>query len=103
MLAVLLLFLPGCVQLTGQRITWWYDRAKDELQVLIHYDGIHDSGNDQNGKGTEQIPPFVREGNVMLLDWPFQLEMAAVRKKAGKGGRADRSRWKETGLGSSCR
>ena len=82
LLAVLLVLLPGCVQLTGQRITWCYDRAKDELQVLIDYDGIHDSGNDNNGKGTEQIPPFVREGNVMLLDWPFQLDMAELRKKA---------------------
>jgi hypothetical protein len=86
MLAVLLLFLPGCVQLIGQRITWFYDQAKDELQILIHYDGIHDSGNDNNGKGTEQIPQFVREGSVMLLDWPFQFERAAVRKKAEEGG-----------------
>ncbi len=85
-LAVLLLFLPGCVQLTGQRITWFYDQAKDELQILLHYDGIHDSGNDASGKGTEQIPQFVREGNVMLLDWPFQLDMAAVRKKAEASG-----------------
>jgi hypothetical protein len=85
-LAVLLLLIPGCVQLTGQRITWFYDQAKDELQILIHYDGIHDSGNDNNGKGTEQIPQFVREGNVMLLDWPFQLDMAALHKKAEESG-----------------
>jgi hypothetical protein len=85
-LAILLLFLPGCVQLTGQRITWFYDQAKDELQILIDYDGIHDSGNDEHGKGIEQIPQFVREGSVLLLDWPFQLDMAELRKKAEESG-----------------
>jgi hypothetical protein len=85
-LAVLLVLLPGCVQLTGQRISWFYDQAKDELQILIDYDGIHDSGNDAGGKGTEQIPQFVREGSVMLLDWPFQLDMAELRKKAEENG-----------------
>ncbi len=85
-LAVLLLLLPGCVQLTGQRITWFYDQAKDELQILIHYDGIHDSGDNNRRKGTEQIPQFVREGSVMLLDWPLELDMAALRKTAEEGG-----------------
>ena len=84
-LAVLLLLLPGCVQLTGQRITWFYDQAKDELQILIHYDGIHDSGNANDGeKGAQQIPRFVQEGNVMILDWPLQLE--TIRKAAEENG-----------------
>ena len=65
--------LSGCVELTGQRITWFYDQAKDELQILLYYDGIHDSGS-----GTEPgtIANFVRDGNVMLLDWPFHVQMA---------------------------
>lgn len=72
--------MSGCVELTGQRITWFYDAAKDELHFLIHYDGIHDSGSDEHGKGTEQIPKFVAGGDVMLLDWPFHVDMADVRK-----------------------
>jgi hypothetical protein len=81
-----LVLLPGCVQLTGQRITWFYDQAKDELQILVHYDGIHDSGSADNGKGIEQIPPFVRDGNVMFLDWPFVVDMALQRGKAEEKG-----------------
>ncbi len=80
LLTTVLLGVSGCVELTGQRISWFYDSVKDELQVLIHYDGIHDSGSDQHGKGVEQIPKFVADGDVLLLDWPFHLQMADVRK-----------------------
>ena len=39
-LAAVLLLVPACVKLTGQRITWFYDAAADTLRLLIHYDGI---------------------------------------------------------------
>ncbi|MBN2475600.1 MAG: hypothetical protein JXB62_13390 [Pirellulales bacterium] len=81
LLAVGLLAVGGCVELTGQRIAWFYDTAADELQVLIHYDGIHDSGGDQHGKGADQIPEFVAAGDVMVLDWPFRFQMADARAK----------------------
>lgn len=80
LLAAVLLTISGCVELTGQRITWFYDSAKDELQVLVHYDGIHDSGSDQHGKGAQQLPKFVANGDVLIMDWPFHLEMAEVKK-----------------------
>jgi len=83
LLAAALWSMSGCVELTGQRISWFYDAVKDELQVLIHYDGIHDSGSSQHGKGIEQIPEFVRSGNVLIFDWPFHLEMGDVRKTLG--------------------
>jgi len=82
LLAAALLLMPGCVELTGQRITWSYDPAKDELQILIFYDGIHDSGKNAPGSGTVQVPTFVSEGNIMLLDWPAHLSMPRVRSLA---------------------
>jgi hypothetical protein len=82
--AGLLALLGGCVELDGQRFSWCYDPATDELQILIHYDGVHDSGNDKYGKGAEQIPKFVRDGDVMVLDWPFQFSREAVRRTAAE-------------------
>lgn len=79
LLTAALLTAPGCVELDGQRLTWFYDAAKDELQILIHYDGIHEADTNSR-KGTEQIPKFVKDGDVMLLDWPLHIEMADVRK-----------------------
>lgn len=72
--------VASCVELTGQRIAWFHDEAQDELRLLIFYDGIHDSyGNDPDRcprrsrceLGSEQIPVFVANGDVMLLDWYF--------------------------------
>ena len=78
----------ACVELTGQRILWSYDAVKDEIQILLYYDGIHDSGDDRNGKGLEQVPKFVQDGDFMLLDWPFhfnrvQLQAQAENQAAG--------------------
>ena len=81
LLALVLLTVPACVQLTGQRITWSYDAVKDEIQILLFYDGIHDSGTNQNGKGLEQIPKFVQDGDFMLLDWPFHVSRARCKPK----------------------
>lgn len=81
LLEIALLIAPGCVELTSQRISWFYDAPKDELRILIHYDGIHDSGGDQDGKGVEQVPEFVKNGDVMFLDWPCHVQMADLRKQ----------------------
>ncbi|MBN1422894.1 MAG: hypothetical protein JXP34_29220 [Planctomycetes bacterium] len=73
---------PSCVELDGQRITIRYDGAKDELQILIHYDGIHDSGSPEHGDGRQQIPEFVKEGRIMLFDWFFVLKFDEIRRDA---------------------
>jgi hypothetical protein len=70
------------VELTGQRILWSYDAAKDEVQILLYYDGIHDSGDDRNGKGLEQMPQFVQDGDFMVLDWPFHFCRAQLQAQA---------------------
>jgi len=80
--AVLAVVLPGCVELDGQRLSWYYDADRDELLILLCYDGVHDSGDGQYGDGIEQIPTFVKSGDVMLLDWPFHVDREDVRKKA---------------------
>ena len=43
LLGATLLVASGCVELTGQRISWFYDAVQDRLQILIHYDGIHEA------------------------------------------------------------
>ncbi len=54
LLAVILalgFFLPGCVELTGQRISIHYDQEGDVLRILVHHDGIHEASNaDEEGK-----------------------------------------------------
>src|SRR5437764_909540 len=71
------LFFPSCVELDGQRLSFFYDAARDEMRVLLFYDGIHDKPD--GTKGAEQIPEFVKSGSVMLLDWWGQLDLAAIR------------------------
>lgn len=78
----LLLCASGCVELVGQRIVLWHDAQRDTLHVLLFYDGVHDSGEDRHGVGREQIPQFARSGSVLLLDWPFHIDMDEVRKAA---------------------
>lgn len=71
LLFIALLMVGSCVELTGQRISWFYDEAKDELLILIHYDGIHDSGSDKNGIGVEQVPKFVESGfPLTFIEFP---------------------------------
>jgi len=77
-----LLSLTGCVELTGQRISWFHDEAGDQLHIMLHYDGVHDSGSKKNGKGVEQIATFVQDGSVLLLDWPFHLPGSAMKEAA---------------------
>lgn len=83
-LACTVLLSPSCVQLCGQRVTMRYDEAKDRFFLLIHYDGIHDSGSKQNGDGRKQIPEFVMNGDILFWDWPFHVAFDQVRKTANK-------------------
>ena len=87
-LATVLLLIPACVELTGQRITWFHDAAADTLHFLIHYDGVHDTK--ANRKGSEQIPEFVDNGDVMLADWPFHLDREAIGRNARSQSPVDR-------------
>ncbi|MHC5065120.1 MAG: hypothetical protein ACYTG5_14230 [Planctomycetota bacterium] len=72
-----LLWVPACVELTGQRISWFHDVAEDRLQFLIHYDGIHEGGGSRD-KGSEQIPEFVANEEILIMDWIFHLDRSAI-------------------------
>ncbi len=74
--------LASCVELTGQRISWFYDQPRDELRILIHYDGVHDSGHHEHGEGAQQLGSFVEHGDILFLDWPFHLKMNEAREVA---------------------
>lgn len=77
-LGALVVSYLSCVELTGQRITWFHDAANDVLHILIHYDGIHDARTNST-PGAEQIPKFVKNGDVMFMDWPFHFDMKKAR------------------------
>ena len=81
LLAAALLVIAGCVELTDQRISWFHDEPKDELRILIYYDGIHDSGDTEYGRGVDQVRDFVRDGDVMFRDWTGHIEMAELRSQ----------------------
>lgn len=74
-----LLVLYGCVELTGQRFTWFHDVLNDTFYVLIQYDGIHE-GSGSNRKGKDQIPEFIKDEDIMVLDWFFHMR----RKEIGR-------------------
>jgi len=84
--------ISGCVELTGQRISWFHDVEKDELKILLHYDGVHDSLDGSQPEGAKQIPGFVSGGDVMLLDWYGHVDMASERKKLDDLGASDPER-----------
>jgi len=71
----------GCVELDGQRISIRYLADKDELHVLLLYDGIHDSDSKSDGKGAKQIPKFVANGDFLLLDWPMHFDRAEIEEE----------------------
>ena len=60
-----LLLLYGCVELTGQRFTWFHDALKDTFYVFIQYDGIHEGSRED--KGEDQIPDFIQNQDIMIL------------------------------------
>ncbi|HBO45764.1 MAG TPA: hypothetical protein DD670_17935 [Planctomycetaceae bacterium] len=84
----LAVLLPGCVRLDGQRLSWFHDEAADVLQIVLNYDGVHDSGDDRHGRGVEQIPEFVRDDSVMLLDWPLHRQLKKMREATGSPGQS---------------
>ncbi|MCA8958778.1 MAG: hypothetical protein KDC87_22060 [Planctomycetes bacterium] len=81
---LVLLAVASCVSIAGQRISWYHDAAKDSLKILIHYDGIHE-GNGRSDKGADQLPKFVRDRDVLLLDWWGHLRLGALRAKLKTG------------------
>jgi hypothetical protein len=80
LLTLTTLWLASCVELEGQRISFFHDQTKDELRVLIFYDGVHDSG--ENGNGAEQLPAFVKNGDILLLDWIGHVERDRIQGAA---------------------
>lgn len=79
LVVALILFQGGCVELTGQRITLFYDSANDSLSLLISYDGIHESKESSQTDGKAQIPEFIKNGDVMFFDWPFHIKFNEIR------------------------
>ncbi|MEX2213715.1 MAG: hypothetical protein WD768_06285 [Phycisphaeraceae bacterium] len=80
LVALCALLLSGCLEIAGQRITLNYDAQKDELHILIQYDGIHDSGSPEHGKGEEQVAKAVKDGSVMIMDWPFTFDLVELQR-----------------------
>ena len=74
------LAVSSCVELTGQRITLRYDASRDELHLLIHYDGIHENMENNDREGKQQIPQFLKDGDVMFFDWVGHVQMSEIRK-----------------------
>jgi len=83
-LSLLVLMVTACVRIAGQRFSWYHDQANDTLRILIHYDGIHE-GTGRQAKGAEQIPKFVKDGDILVLDWWGHLEMGPIREKLKNG------------------
>ncbi len=82
---LLLAAVSGCVELCGQRISWFHDADNDELRILLHYDGIHESAEQRHPQGNEQVPQFVENNNVMLFDWFGTIDLAKERQKLAAG------------------
>ncbi len=92
--AIVALLAAACVELTGQRISWFHDIAKDELRFVIAYDGIHDNPERNEGGGVfggkdesapDQIAKFVAEGDVMLVDWFGHLQPSRAKAALENG------------------
>jgi hypothetical protein len=82
LLVLACLFLGSCVELDGQRISLFYDAAKDEMRVLIFYDGIHESKSQSDDKGAVAIPRFVKAGDIMVMDWIGYVKLGEMRERA---------------------
>lgn len=80
--ALLLGAVASCVELTGQRISLRYDAGKDELQILLCHDGIHESPPSRNEDGPKQIAEYVENGDILLLDWPGSIRKKDLRAAA---------------------
>ncbi|MHB1156619.1 MAG: hypothetical protein ACYC26_07250 [Phycisphaerales bacterium] len=83
-LTMILLAITGCVELTGQRLSFRYDAEKDELTALLFYDGIHDTNHDSTTPA-EDLTEFVKNGDVMLADWALHIfQPAQMKEKLAK-------------------
>ncbi|MFN0059462.1 MAG: hypothetical protein ACKVX7_13480 [Planctomycetota bacterium] len=79
--AAMTLLLAACVELTGQRISWFHDRVRDELRIILCYDGVHDTAKaEAPASGIEALTEFVANGDVMLVDWPFHWQHEALER-----------------------
>lgn len=93
-LAAVLLAVSGCIELMGQRLAWFHDEAKDELRILLCYDGIHHDPDRSDGLRSDSdagdpeslrsdLSKFVSDGDVMLLDWYGRIGRERLREQAG--------------------
>ena len=79
---LLLVQATGCIELTGQRLAWRHDAQADTLTAVLFYDGIHESEPEsQNAiaKSQQDLAEFVESGNIMLIDWWGEINIADVR------------------------
>ncbi len=93
LLAITALILSSCVELIGQRFIVHYDSDADVLEVLIFYDGVHRNRDHHDQQRTEeQIHEFIRDGNVMLLDWWGHVEVGELADAAEEADRSEAER-----------
>ena len=79
-LAAALLASTGCIELTGQRISWFYDQRP--TGSCCWCTTTASTTPDRCRAAVERIPRFVNEGGVMFADWFGQIRMADLRKQA---------------------
>ncbi|TVQ78368.1 MAG: hypothetical protein EA380_06170 [Phycisphaeraceae bacterium] len=61
----------GCLELTGQRFSIWYDKESDELSVLIWYDGPHSPQDVDEAVAERMVSGFLGDGTkgaIMLFN-----------------------------------
>ncbi len=76
----------GCVEIQGHRITIRHDEQADRVQVLLQYDGVHDSkeapaGSPELADSRKKLRQFIDSGSVMFVDWWAHMDMEAVKKQ----------------------
>ncbi len=91
------LALPGCLIVTGQRISTHYDAQRDEMHLLIFYDGIYHTTEQvvyietqQDGELTEEqaasskkqaeqeFTEFITQGDVFFLNSLFRINFKEI-------------------------
>ena len=93
LLSVTALILSSCVELIGQRFFVYYHADEDVLEVVIFYDGVHrNRGHHDQQRTEEQIHEFIRDGNVMLLDWWGHIEVGELADAAEETDRSETER-----------
>lgn len=74
-----MVWLPGCVEICGQRITIIHDVDSNRLDLLFFYDGIYDNASEHND-GPAQLRDAVANGDILFLDWPFHFQRTSLRE-----------------------